>query len=132
MLFKCARALEGCVEEHTVLARWGGDEFVIAVPDAQISELLDLAEFVQARIGRATSRFGSYSGEYLPLTVTIGVACFPDDGANVRQLVEEAELATCAGKLRGKNCVLPAQNPWREETLRRVNRLPNYDVLGGA
>ena len=108
MLFRYARVLEGCVEENTVLARFGGDEFVIAVPDAEITALLDLGEFVQARIGRATSRFGNYCGKYVPLTATIGVACFPDDGADAKEILDAADVACYAGKGRGGNCVVAA------------------------
>ena len=50
-----------------------------------------------------------------PLTLTIGVSCFPDDGETALKLLEEAQLAVIIGKNHGKNCVLPARNPLRRD-----------------
>ena len=105
--------MEEIVGGNLVVARFGGDEFVVVVPDSGTSETLELAELIHARATRVTLE---YEGEIVgPLTLTIGVACFPDDGETALKLLEEADLAVIIGKNHGKNCVLPARNPLRRD-----------------
>lgn len=99
--------------ENYLVARFGGDEFAISMPGANQEKALELAENIRASIEKFVVEFETYS--LGPLTVTIGVSCFPDDGETALKLLEEADLAVIIGKNHGRNCVLPARNPLRRD-----------------
>ena len=92
-------------------ARFGGDDFLVLMQFAPQEKGIELAEKMRERIAQLAVE---YKGRTIgPLTVTIGVSCFPDDGENALKLLEEADLAVTTGKNHGKNCVLPARNSLR-------------------
>ena len=107
LLVKWARVLEGCVEEGIVVARWGGNELVVMVPNCEMNIVSADAENIRVRLAKATIFSGRTCG---PLTATLGVACFPDDGTGAKQILDAAEQACVVGKGRGKNCVVAARD----------------------
>lgn len=110
-LIELARRVEEVVGGNRIVARIGGDEFFIVVPDSGTDETLELAELIRKSAASVTLE---NEGETVgPLTLTIGVSCFPDDGETALKLLEEADLTVIIGKNHGKNRVLPARNPLR-------------------
>lgn len=108
MLWGLARMMENVIGHDGVISRYSGDEFLIIVPNAGTAETLELAERLRTEAADVTLELnGNTVG---PLTLTIGVACFPDDGASLTELIEAADLAVYAGKWRGKNCVISARD----------------------
>ena len=102
------------VAASCISARFGGNEFAVFVSDANLEIALALAEDIRASAATVAIE---YEGEIIgPLTLTIGVACFPDDGETALKLLEEADLAVIIGKNHGKNRVLPARNPLRRDS----------------
>ena len=113
MLWALARMMEAVVGRDVVVARFGGDEFLVVAEKLDATQSLKLAEVIRAG---AAGVVVEHNGEQLgPLTLTLGVACFPDDGDSALKLLEEADLAVVIGKNHGKNRVLPARNPLRRE-----------------
>lgn len=100
LLVNAARRLERCVGESGVLARFGGDEFlVLADTEHDPGEAEALAE----RITRAFGDSFRYAGEEFTITTSVGLARHPEHGKSVQQLVNNADAAMYDAKRRGRN-----------------------------
>ena len=101
--------LLGNARETDVVARYGGEEFAIIFPETatesaseaanRMRELVERREFPLAAIGRR-----------LLITVSIGVAVFPRDGATSTDLIARADAALYFAKKNGKNQVAMARD----------------------
>jgi len=80
-----------------LVCRWGGDEFIILLPETERREAGILAE----RLRKAVAGDAASAGA----TISLGVACFPEDGRDYDSLVAYADRALYASKRRGKNVV---------------------------
>jgi diguanylate cyclase (GGDEF)-like protein len=76
--------------EIDVAARYGGDEFVLVLPEASANAALHVAQRISARLGN--------DGLEPPLSVSIGVATYPTDGATLEELLSAADRALYAKK----------------------------------
>lgn len=93
------------VEEATTLARFGGEEFVLVLPDTDADGAAAAAERVRAAVDAAT-----YHGEggtpTLHVTVSCGVAAYdPADGGRYNALLDRADRALYDAKRNGRNRV---------------------------
>jgi len=88
--------------------RYGGEEFCMVLPNTTVAEALELLEAFREDVAKATFNF---AGEDLQVTVSVGVACFPDDGTTGPLLFKQADKALFAAKEAGRNRVmhLPAK-----------------------
>ena len=100
LLVNAARRLERCVGDRGLLARFGGDEFLVL---ADASQDPDLGATLADDITRAFGDSFRYAGEEFTITTSVGVARHPDDGQSVRQLVNNADAAMYDAKRRGRN-----------------------------
>jgi diguanylate cyclase (GGDEF)-like protein len=90
------------LETHGLLCRFGGDEFVAALPGVSRSHALKLAEGVRDRVERHNF---VKDGVRVEPTVSIGVAEFPTDAQDSAGLFACADKALYAAKRRGRNQV---------------------------
>src|SRR5229473_803201 len=92
-----------------VAARFGGEEFAAFLLDADYAQGLVAAERVRAGIERHSfpaSRRGTGDIERThQITISVGVASYPDDARDPIQLVELADSALYRAKRNGRNCV---------------------------
>ena len=87
---------------YTVVARYGGDEFIALLPNAPKEAAVVYAERLRAIVER-------YPFKYGPVTASFGVACFPDDTGNAGELIKRADHALYEAKRQGRNVVgMPA------------------------
>jgi diguanylate cyclase (GGDEF)-like protein/PAS domain S-box-containing protein len=85
-----ARRLRGVVRDADTVARMGGDEFVVIVPDADDSSAV---ASVAMRIARALSEPIFVDGRELAVRASIGISVFPNDGADADSLMKHADVA---------------------------------------
>ncbi|WP_432524584.1 diguanylate cyclase [Kineococcus sp. SYSU DK006] len=96
--------LRADLREGTVAARYGGEEFCVLAPDLAPAEALALGERLRARVQAVT-------GTAAPLTVSIGVASFPQDGDDVAPVLAAADAALYRAKAAGRDRVVGAGAP---------------------
>lgn len=99
-LKQVATRLAASVRKSDVVARHGGDEFVIGLTDiVDAQDVSKAASTVQASLGRAI-----FLGDTeLSASCSIGIALFPDDGADYESLLREADIAMYQAKESGRN-----------------------------
>lgn len=91
------RALSSQLRGSDLVCRWGGDEFIIMLPETERQEAGVLAERLRAAVADCDKCGGA--------TISLGVACYPVDGKDYDSLVANADRALYASKDRGKNVV---------------------------
>jgi diguanylate cyclase (GGDEF)-like protein len=89
---------------NDVVARYGGEEFAIILLDVGKGAAKEVAERICAQVAEFPFEFGSTqpSGK---LTISVGVASFPDDGAEPALVLAAADRALFAAKNAGRNRV---------------------------
>ncbi len=99
-------AVEDCGSEETLLARFGGDEFVIllqggAGPRDDVRErAAALAETLVAELGRPIV----VQGRQVFLGSSVGITMFPEDAAGATALMKNGDIAMYQAKVAGKSC----------------------------
>jgi diguanylate cyclase (GGDEF)-like protein len=102
LLRHTANALRAQLRYTDVAARYGGDEFIVLLPETPPRGALDVAERIRKAV--ADSPLDMDAGK-IASSVSIGVACFPDDGRTLDALATRADRALYEAKQKGRNCV---------------------------
>jgi diguanylate cyclase (GGDEF)-like protein len=101
-----AEILLGTVRSMDVVARFGGDEFLVILPETSESIALTIADRLRRNIASKALITGD---EAVPgpdmLTASIGIACYPEHGETVEHLLENVDKALYRAKNKGKNRV---------------------------
>lgn len=106
VLKKVATTLRRCLRQADVLARFGGEEFVVLLPQVSSDGAVDSAERIRASLERSGIHPG---GPRKRVTMSIGLAMFPEHGESAESLLRAADEALYAAKERGRNCVVRAE-----------------------
>lgn len=95
--------MKGSFRDNDVPCRFGGEEFVVLLPGASAEVANRRAEMLRAKIQALTVR---YLDNNLPnVTVSVGVATFPDAGDNPQEVLSAADKALYEAKNEGRNKV---------------------------
>ncbi|MFZ5814897.1 MAG: GGDEF domain-containing protein [Bacillota bacterium] len=91
--------------------RFGGEEFVLMLPGSTRAEAAQVAE--QIRRGVAAARVPLEGGGSLGLSISLGVAAYPEDASSIESLVKAADEAVYKAKHSGRNrvCVHEERKP---------------------
>jgi diguanylate cyclase (GGDEF)-like protein len=105
VLKSIAATLTEGVRAVDVCARYGGEEFAIVLPQTTIPGAIELAE----RLRRAVETKPVVAGtEEIAVTISCGVACYPEGGLTKEGLFAAADRALYEAKSAGRNCVRSA------------------------
>jgi diguanylate cyclase (GGDEF)-like protein/excisionase family DNA binding protein len=99
-LARIARIIESGSRRIDLAARYGGEEFVLVLVDTDTAGALLVAERIRAEVEASGAKGGA------PLTVSIGVAGYPQDAGARDELLDKADWAMYAAKRAGRNRVL--------------------------
>jgi diguanylate cyclase (GGDEF)-like protein len=102
-----AGILRGFVRETDVAGRYGGDEFMVLLPETPKHIAEALAVEIQALISATPLRFQEHG--LVPLTVSLGMASFPRDARTADTMMAEADGAMYNAKRAGRNQVCIAR-----------------------
>jgi diguanylate cyclase (GGDEF)-like protein len=100
-LVEAAAIIRSCARETDVVARFGGDEFALILPDTGREGALSVASRIRERL--RTTHFLAGDGLALHLTASIGLATLPDAAASAEELLRAADMAMYKVKAAGKD-----------------------------
>jgi diguanylate cyclase (GGDEF)-like protein len=103
VLMEMAAVILSSVRDTDVVARYGGDEFVVILPETGAEQSARVAERVRATVSEHS--FTGGRNLRLRLTASFGVASFPAHANSPQQLVAAADAAMYEAKAARKNCV---------------------------
>ena len=90
------------VRASDIFCRYGGEEFVLVLPDLEGDAAIERAEQMREELALAPVVFGD---SQIPMTVSFGVATFPSDGRTGDELIAAADRALYQAKAAGRNRV---------------------------
>ncbi len=118
-----AGRISDCLRSTDTVARWGGDEFTVLLPD--INCLEDAVKTAQRILDNLKPAF-KLEEQSLHISSSIGIALYPNDGEDSETLVKNADAALYRAKERGRNnyqLYTSAMNPQGSQLLTLENRL---------
>ncbi|WP_324717080.1 sensor domain-containing diguanylate cyclase [Carboxydochorda subterranea] len=115
VLRQIGRLIRQSVRRTDLAARYGGEEFVLLLPDTGTDDALRLARRIQQAVPRAESFVEALTRGGPGISLSAGVATFPDHAESARDLLRRADEACYQAKRSGKNQVVvweaQASNP---------------------
>ncbi|MES9873480.1 MAG: diguanylate cyclase [Candidatus Sedimenticola sp. 6PFRAG7] len=104
VLSRFAGILEGSLRKTDFVARYGGEEFIAILPETAITEARELAERLRVQIAEHPFKINDH--KTLNLSVSIGIASFPEHARSGQELIDAADSAMYAAKKAGRNQVV--------------------------
>lgn len=84
--------------------RYAGDEFTIILPGVDVNGIINIAKRLIARVDAAHFR-EKHSGREMHVTISVGIAGYPQDTSDPLELINLADKALYISKQKGKNCI---------------------------
>jgi diguanylate cyclase (GGDEF)-like protein len=107
VLQEVAKQFKENLRLEDIASRYGGEEFCIVCPDTGLREAFALAEKLRCCISKRVLTFKSLELE--PVTMSIGIAIFPNHAVTSTELMAQADKALYVAKRKGRNCTVVAQ-----------------------
>jgi diguanylate cyclase (GGDEF)-like protein len=102
VLVAVADSFNATMRDYDLCARFGGDEFVILLPETPANQALEIAERVKAAVGRTELR---HDDSDLPIGISVGVATLGPHDQSLADLMRRADTGTYASKAAGGHAV---------------------------
>jgi diguanylate cyclase (GGDEF)-like protein len=102
VLVAVADSFNASMRDYDLCARFGGDEFVILLPETPADQALEIAERVKAVVGRTALR---HDDSDLPIGISVGVATLGRHDQTLADLMRRADTGTYASKAAGGHAV---------------------------
>lgn len=99
-----AKVLKNSIRESDLAIRYGGEEFVVMLHNADSEGAMEVAKKIHSAFGALTFDVGT--GEPLKKTISIGIAKFPTDGDTIWKCIKYADTALYEAKNTGRNKIV--------------------------
>jgi len=103
VLKEISNIIQENVREIDIVGRFGGEEFCVVLPDTQMEGARVVAERIRKSAEKRSIK--AYDNT-LRVTLSIGIAIYPNDGKLVEELMDKADWALYRAKSQGRNCVI--------------------------
>ena len=97
-----ASLMTSTLRKQDIASRWGGEEFLILLPETNLEGGRKIAEKLRTKIKNKPIK---YKKHILNVTITLGVSVY-NQIRDVNESIKEADKAMYLGKIRNKNCVV--------------------------
>jgi len=104
-----AEVCRNAVRAEDIACRYGGEEFTIILPDISAKTACERAEKIRTAV--AALRVSDGKESYGDVTMSIGIALYPEAGSSSETLLRRADQALYRAKQQGRDQVLLAENP---------------------
>jgi diguanylate cyclase (GGDEF)-like protein len=104
-LRRLASVFKETIRSSDYAARYGGEEFMIILPEISPEKGVEAAERIRCKV--AEQRFEG-DGEPVEVTISVGVASYPESGEDAETVIRNADEALYEAKKRGRNQVILA------------------------
>ena len=104
VLIALAKLLKENTRKSDITARYGGDEFIIILPELELNQAKSLAEKLCDKMHQSED-LKKLDLKSVGLSISIGIASFPESGKTIDKLLKKADDALYAAKKSGKNTV---------------------------
>ncbi len=105
VLKQTTHAMQSTLRAGDIVGRFGGEEFVVLLPGADLKQAMGAAERCRA----AVAKMEIPDAPYLSVTASVGVAAFPDHGQDLDELLKASDGAMYAAKGNGRNRIETAR-----------------------
>jgi diguanylate cyclase (GGDEF)-like protein len=112
--------LKSQVREEDIACRYGGEEFLLIIPSASQEVALERAELIR----QAVRQMHQHHANVKPMTISLGVAAYPDHGSSSLELIKAADVALYQAKRAGRDRVV-LSNDARETKTPHLLPLPS-------
>ena len=109
VLTTIARLIKDVSRKKDFVCRYGGEEFSIILPGTSLRQARTIAERMRSKIGKFRFEPGDKSNPRQKVTISAGVATFPDHGNSKSELIQKADQALYEAKKSGKNKIITAK-----------------------
>lgn len=118
LLIETAKRIKLAVRKSDHIARIGGDEFTIIMPN--LTDIED-TEMITKRLLSQLSRSFTLDNKQVYLSASMGITFYPDDASSIDNLVKNSEQAMYSAKAFGRGCYQYFNAQMREKTLKRIS-----------
>ena len=105
-----ANRLRSSVRKSDLVARFGGEEFVVAFPETEVEQARQRVEHIRTELARVNIQVGR--GEQRQVTVSAGLGSWPADGQTFDAVLTSADARLYEAKRQGKNRVVAPGPPF--------------------
>ena len=106
VLRRLASVFTESIRSSDYAARYGGEEFIIILPETGTEQGVEAAERIRNKV--AEEKFGA-EGESIKVTISVGVASYPENGEDAESVIRTADAALYEAKELGRNRVALAR-----------------------
>ena len=104
VLREVCRRIAACVRKADIAVRYGGEEFMLILPEADVNSLLAIGEKIRLAVATSPVGLGAVGGS-LAITLSVGIAAFHADVDSADSLIARSDRMLYRAKENGRNRV---------------------------